>query len=148
MPTRKAIKGVLHGFLGTFTSRYSDYDGYWVFGSITDEMTNLTINLLEVEDASTENDVVLFVAQLARRKFREQMDKMHVPISFVHGAKMSISRSDAPARGFVAGHLCKGHIYIFSVQVISDLGRPFQATTQMFVAPHSRLLEHRSTRRQ
>ena len=32
MPTRRVIKSVLHNFLGTYTSRYSDYNGYWLFG--------------------------------------------------------------------------------------------------------------------
>ena len=147
MPRRKAIKGVLHGFLGTFTSRYSDYDGYWVFGFITDAMNDLTINLLEVEDTNAGNDAVLFVAQLAHRKFSEQMDKEHVPLSFVRRAQMTITQSAAPAKGFAAGHLCTGHIYVFSVQVVTDLGKLFQAKAQMFVAQHDSVVEHRSTRR-
>ena len=32
MPTRNALKGVLAGFLGTYTSRNSDYRGYWLLG--------------------------------------------------------------------------------------------------------------------
>ncbi len=34
MATRRAINGVLGNFLGTYVSRYSDYDSYWLFGFI------------------------------------------------------------------------------------------------------------------
>ncbi len=29
------MKGVLHNFLGTLTSRYSDHRGYWLFGPLS-----------------------------------------------------------------------------------------------------------------
>ena len=40
MPRRRTIKGVLDNFLGTYTSRYSDYDGYWLFGMVVGEVTD------------------------------------------------------------------------------------------------------------
>jgi hypothetical protein len=32
MVTPRAIRGMLRNFLGTYTSQYSDYKGYWLFG--------------------------------------------------------------------------------------------------------------------
>lgn len=32
MARRRVIKSVLHNFLGTYISRYSDFRGYWLFG--------------------------------------------------------------------------------------------------------------------
>lgn len=146
MPRRKALKGVMHSFLRSFTSRYSDYDGYWIFGLVTCELNKLTINLMDVEN-TTNNEVVLFPAQLGQREFKEQTDKAKLPMHFVRQAQMNVSQSTATTKGFVAGHLCTGHIYTFSIQVISDLGRPFRATTHKFIAPHNPAVEHRSTRR-
>ena len=34
MVRRQVIKGALRGFLGTFTSRYSDFHGYWLLGQL------------------------------------------------------------------------------------------------------------------
>jgi hypothetical protein len=34
---KRIINGVLDNFLGTFTSRYSNYSGYWVFGMMVEE---------------------------------------------------------------------------------------------------------------
>jgi hypothetical protein len=46
MKPRRIIKGVLHNFLGTYTSRYSDYDGYWLFGMLVRDVEELSIDLL------------------------------------------------------------------------------------------------------
>ena len=46
MAKRRAIRGVLGNFLGTFTSRYSDYDGYWLFGFLVADLKDLRIDLL------------------------------------------------------------------------------------------------------
>ena len=43
---RRIIKGVLHNFIGTYTSRYSDYDGYWLFGMVVRDVAELRIDLL------------------------------------------------------------------------------------------------------
>ena len=32
MPSRKVLKSVIQGFLGTYVSRNSDFDGYLLFG--------------------------------------------------------------------------------------------------------------------
>ena len=36
IPARRHLKSVLAGFLGTYTSRYSDFQGYWLFGFIVE----------------------------------------------------------------------------------------------------------------
>jgi hypothetical protein len=45
MKCRK-IRGVLHNFLATYSSRYSDYDGYWLFGVLAQESGHLQIDLV------------------------------------------------------------------------------------------------------
>ena len=46
MTTRKAMKGVLDGFLGTYMSRYSHYEGYWLFGFLICDLPCLRVDLL------------------------------------------------------------------------------------------------------
>jgi hypothetical protein len=45
MATRRVIKSVLGNFLGTYVSRYSDYDGYLLFGFLVGDLVELRINL-------------------------------------------------------------------------------------------------------
>ncbi len=35
---RRIIKAVLDNFLGTYTSRYSDFHGYWLFGFLVKDL--------------------------------------------------------------------------------------------------------------
>jgi hypothetical protein len=71
IPRRRNLKGVLAGFLGTYTSRYSDYQGFWLFGFIVGLPNPLEIDLLGVqENALSPEDMA---GDLARVKFREQL---------------------------------------------------------------------------
>ena len=40
MATADVIKSVLRNFLETFASRYTDYDGYWLFGFLVEHDLN------------------------------------------------------------------------------------------------------------
>jgi hypothetical protein len=70
MTSRRVILGVLHNFLGTFTSRYSDFDGYWVFGFLVESMDAVRIDLLaDVESANSTPSG--FIRWLAVQRFSE-----------------------------------------------------------------------------
>jgi hypothetical protein len=49
MPGRRSITGVLCGFLGTYTSRYSDFDGYWIFGFLVAQVVDVKFDLWATE---------------------------------------------------------------------------------------------------
>ena len=51
----KRVKGVLDNFLGTFTSRYLDHNGYWVFGMLVGDLGELRIDLLRSIEGKFEN---------------------------------------------------------------------------------------------
>ena len=74
MPTRNVIKSVLHNFLGTYTSRYSDYEGYWLFGFIVGDLVGLDIDLLSrhFDRGASPQDLARY---LAATRFTEQVDK-------------------------------------------------------------------------
>jgi hypothetical protein len=41
MARRRDLKGVLRNFLDTHVSRYSDFDGYWLFGLLMHDVGDL-----------------------------------------------------------------------------------------------------------
>ena len=72
--TRRAILGVLGNFLGTYTSRYSDYEGYWLFGFLVTDIGELRIDLLA--PSAGESDAPLGVAvRSAAAQFADQVQK-------------------------------------------------------------------------
>jgi hypothetical protein len=89
MPTRRVIKGVLGIFLGTYVSRYSDYDGYLLFGFLVSEFQEVRINLLgqSVADPKTPMGVAVLSAVA---KFAQQLQRASLPLSRVRNACLTI----------------------------------------------------------
>ena len=79
MATRRAFKGVLRNFLATYTSRYSDYDGYWVFGLIEGHLDGLQIDLRGSTEALQGMPQLSEAVRIARQKFAEQLGKQRFP---------------------------------------------------------------------
>src|SRR5947207_1622431 len=92
MTSRRVIKGVLHNFLATFTSRYSDFDGYWVFGLLVQGMDTESIDLLAVSAESTDATPSGFARRLAAQKFAEQIAKAGLPSSWFRKARLDITK--------------------------------------------------------
>src|SRR5262249_55253236 len=74
MATRKAIRGVLGTSPGTYTSRYSDSDGYWLFGFLVADLGELRIDLLAPPASDSEGPLGVAVRSAAA-KFADQMQK-------------------------------------------------------------------------
>src|SRR4029077_7714090 len=108
MATRRAIRGVLGNLLGTYTSRYSDYDGYWLFGFLVADLVELRIDLLAtaVDDSHMPTGVA---AQLAVERFDDQMRKAGLKRSQVREACVTIRRLPGMAEGSVNRHSCTGY---------------------------------------
>ena len=121
MPHRKDLKSVVHNFLGTYTSRYSDNDGWWVFGLAEPQLTDARLDLLST--LNNVHDPLSAATQLAQLRFSEQLAKAKIPGSFVREAHLTVTRSPEPSRGQVNGRWCDGHIFTFAVRVVSDHGR-------------------------
>lgn len=79
MPGRRSITGVLYGFPGTYTSRYSDLDGYWLFGFLVPEVVDVNFDLMGDRAISVASPLA-FAETLARAKFKEQMGKAALPL--------------------------------------------------------------------
>lgn len=147
MKIRRQITGALCGLLDTYGSRYSDYDGYWMFGLLALEADSLSFDLLREESVAGFSPVVTDACQLARLKFREQLERAHIPAACVSEAKIVIQKVGDSRVGPVDGRMTKGHQVSLVAEAVSDLGKKYRAEKFLFVAPHDPSVEHRSVRR-
>jgi hypothetical protein len=148
MKIRRQITGALCGLLDTYGSRYSDYDGYWIFGLLVREADSFSFDLLREESAPALSPVVAEARLLARTKFQEQLQRAHIPAECVSEAKLTIQKIGGSKIGPVSGHLLHGHQVSLVAEAISDLGKKYRSEKFVFVAPHDPCVEHRSIRRQ
>lgn len=142
MKTR-TIKSVLNNFLGTYTSRYSNFDGYWLFGFLQEAVK---IDLTQTELSEDSCTPLYFVKQLAAAKFREQIVKTNLESLFLKEAHLNITKSVNSINGYVNGHLYCGFTMKFEVTATTDLGKVYQSKVVLFVAPHNSRVESRSAR--
>jgi hypothetical protein len=142
MPTRRSLKGVLAGFLGTYTSRYSEYDGYWIFGFLVGELQPLEFDLIEPDRISVEGPL-RNAGELARIKFAQQLSKAGLDSSRVKNARLCIERR-SDGRSVPGQHFRNGYSVRFHATATADNGRRFECEKTVFVAPHDSSLERRS----
>jgi len=134
MPSRKVIKSALAGFLGTFTSRNTDYQGYWLFGLVEKDIQHCKINLLSPSPA--DKTPRLAIQAMAVQRFEEQVSKAGLPRSVVLDAELEITKGQDASRGFVGSHATDGHMVKFVARATVSNGRCFETERLVFVAPH------------
>jgi hypothetical protein len=145
MVTRRAIRGVLGNFLGTYVSRYSEYEGYWLFGFLAGDLGELRIDLLAptVNQPDTPLDLAV---RSAAAKFMEQVEKASLAPSQIRDAWLTIRRLPRSVEGSVNGHPCAGNNLSFVAVATMDSGRRYEREQFVFVAPHDAEIEVRSAR--
>jgi hypothetical protein len=144
MPSRHVMKSVLSGFLGTYTSRYSDYQGYWLLGLAESDLPKLSIDLLSEATSKGDKSTVLWLLRsLAVRRFGEQFAKAGFVLEAIREARLSVRVSHQVAKGWQGDSISDGHQYEFTVRAVMDNGRVFEATREVFVAPHDPAKERR-----
>src|SRR5688572_4808609 len=116
MARRNMVLGALRNFLGTFTSRNSDADGYWIFGQVVGKAESLEIDLLQpakARSAKAEGSQPTVVArlltalrivrptsrtaqsqleELATRLFSEQIARAGAQLNTIQSAVLQVSR--------------------------------------------------------
>lgn len=145
MSIRRALRAVTRNFLGTYTSRYSDRNGYWLFGYLA-ETTKLEIDLLgdryrRGEEPSED------ARMLAMDAFSDQLIKAGVPETSLRTASLTIATSSTIEERLVVGIRRAGRAMTFDVVVVTDRGASYEASCRKFVAPHDPSLELRSVPR-
>lgn len=146
MARHQNIKGVLNGFLGTFTSRYSDYKGYWLFGVLLKDMEQLKIDLLNPEKIVAASEPEALAKRIAKEKFAEQMTKAGLEISPLQEAFLEITTRPGTVMGLVNGRASEGRNVNFRARVLFRNGKECESNKLVFVAPNNPGIEQRSAR--
>lgn len=136
---------MLHNFLRTFTSRYSDFDGYWVFGVVVEELNDARIDLLGPADRGAGSAPMRALVHIARDRFRNQLAKHRLTPSLLKAAELLIAR--APEKAAEARVNGRGYEVTVSVRAVTDLDTEYVSSVSIFVAPHDPNRESRSKRR-
>jgi hypothetical protein len=141
MPTRRAMKSVLRGFLGAYTSRYSDHRGYWLHGQLPSNLRDWSVDLLGSTPASDE--LAEAARSLATRRFAEQLHKAGLTFDVVREATLRIERIPDLVQGPQGEFQSDGHMVRFTARSVTDHGRTYQDEHTLFVAPHDPAKERR-----
>jgi hypothetical protein len=147
LPSCRILKSVVYGLVGTYTSRNSDYDGYWVFGLVLDDLQDARLDLLCTGVGPVGRRPWSFARRLAVAKFREQLMKAGLDGGCVRTAELLIHTLPGSSRGFVNGQASDGRTVLFTARVETSTGRLFERAVSVFVAPHDARVEQRSIRR-
>jgi hypothetical protein len=92
MATSRVIHAVVANFLGTFLSRYSDHEGYWLFGFLVSDLQTIRIDLLN--PSTDERPVFQRAVELAALRFREQLQRNGVAPGGVSVAVLHLTRGN------------------------------------------------------
>jgi hypothetical protein len=147
MSKHRILKSVLHNFLVTYTSRYSDFQGYWLLGFLVEDIQYTRIDLLDT--SFNIDDTPMAVAKrLAVRKFAEQIDKVNISRSNIRSAYLEITKLPAPKDrfAFYDGHFNSPSELQFVARSVTHSGKLYERTESIIVDPHNPGLETRSGR--
>jgi hypothetical protein len=141
VPSQRVMKGVIHSFLATYTSRRSDYRGYWTFGQLELGAEPIRIDLLAVQpEGETVADAT---RRTAIRRFVEQLGKVGLAPGLVREAILEISAIPEIVEGRHGEHMDHGRDFRFVARAVMDNGRAFRDQRVVFVAPHDPNKEYR-----
>lgn len=145
MASRTVIRSVLTNFLGTYLSRYSDYQGYWLFGFLLPLKQTLKIDLLTLP--LCEPTSAINVAQhTAVARFHDQLQKGRLERSQVRSACLDMSSGDEKIPIWINGRSSYGYRVTFLASAVMDTGREYRREVVLVIAPHNSVVESRSTR--
>lgn len=144
MTSRRVLKSILCNFLGTYTSRYTEYGGFWLFGFIVEKLNHEEFDLLQESDTRTMEASLARAAQLACQKFNEQVRKAGLDRSRIQSARLSISRMNDLTDVRILRGWRGGRALNFSAHAVTDLGRKFTCEQFLMIAPHDPKLEYKS----
>jgi hypothetical protein len=135
------MKGALHNFLGTLASRYTAFNGYWLFGFLPSNET-LRIDLLKATEIETRARPESVLTQIAVMRFAEQCAMARVDRSIIRKATLAVTFLPTPRTQRYSERL--GRDVSLEAWVVLAQGARFQDRWKIFVAPHDPLLEAQS----
>src|SRR5688572_24413500 len=146
MPRRRLINGVLQSFLGTFSSRYSDFNGYWLFGFLVGGPDLVTIDLLAPLDSHVPATPIESAKAIAAQRFNDQIEKCGVPTHWIAEARLDLQFPKGVSAKPNSGAARPVVELMIAVSVKSDLGRTYLRGVLLEVSPHDPRFETRSAR--
>jgi hypothetical protein len=145
------IVSAIHNFLGTYTSRYSSYDRFWLFGFLVAPTLELDAPLqVELMAADGSTDAPLTPARraatLARARWGEQLAKARVARALVAQAALTLRVASEHGRVILPEDGREAVALAFEVVVVAASGRVYRGARTVWVAPHDPSRERRSGR--
>jgi hypothetical protein len=141
MPSVRVLRGVVGNVLGSYLSRYSTFDGYWLFGFLVPDLDNLQVDLLgPIAIGETPREQAVARAQ---QLFHEQLAKARYPRADITRATLVLSK-DEPMRVEHEGRSDDGWRLVARIAVTTAGGRTFEAHRSIGVCKHDPQQEHRS----
>jgi len=137
------VKAVLWNFLGTFTSRYFDWHGYWLFGLLIEDLAELRIDML-APAVGEPGSPLGSAMQTAVARFEDQLRKASLDKRRVREAWLMIRKLPEPVAGKVNGHPRAGYKVAFLATAVMDNGQQYEREQFVLVAPHDPSIESRS----
>ena len=143
------MRGVLAGFVGTVSSRNSDFQGYWIFGQMAATvLLGLEVDLLERSPTTNlEKSIVAAYRFLVKQRFFEQLTRHRLPLQWVKRAELNLRRTNSVAEVVVNQAVSPAQLWELQASLTTDLGRTFSASQTLCVAVHDPGIELRSARR-
>jgi hypothetical protein len=132
MPRRGVINSALFNFLGTYTSRYSAFNGYWLFGFLVGDGVRLEFDLL-AQPPAADGSAKSRAAVIAIERFHNQMRKARIA-SAIEAAKLVLETNSGRVRRPVNGWEHDGFLLTASVHALVGGAWRHRQTT-FFVAP-------------
>jgi hypothetical protein len=143
--TDRAMKAVLWNFLGTFTSRHSDFQGHWLFGFLIEDLTELQVDLMDPPAANP--DLPLGAAiHAAVERFEDQRRKAGLDKDRIREARLTIRKLPVPVEGSLDTRGRASHKAAFIATAVMVSGKRYERERFASVAPHDPRRESRSTR--
>src|SRR5262245_26481921 len=87
---------------------------------------------------------MMVAKQLASMKFKDQMEKVGLGLSYIREARLSITKLPGHKNGYVNGHLSTGFEASFIVRAMLQQGKTYERQKSVFVAPDDPKFERRS----
>jgi hypothetical protein len=130
--------------LGAYLSRYSDRDGYWLFGFLVPTLIELRIDLLE----PAPHEVPAFQQAIDRgvAVFQKQLALSGCPLERLTAADLVLSKGPDPVDIEVNGVRSSGWFVVAKASATTRTGRRFEPEERVQVAPHNPAVERRSAR--
>lgn len=144
MPTHRIIASLLHNFLGTYTSRYTEYGDRWLFGYLDETSLPMVVDLLGAPGAV--DTPTRAVSTLAVDRFLDQMSKAGLAPADLADARMVIERLPGEPTGWLYGRMRSGMYVSFHVQATSARGRRYERRCTLFVVPNRTITDAREER--